>query len=58
MAVGTIDGADYPKIHNLGAIFFFIVLFIAAGTITLVVSEMHRWVSCVVSPESLWLRWR
>lgn len=40
-AIGTIDGNGYPIIHDIGAIFFFIMLFLLAVTITLVVRDIH-----------------
>lgn len=35
-AIGTIDSAGYPSIHGIGAVFFFIILYIVAGAITIV----------------------
>ena len=55
-AIGTIDGAGYPDIHSIGAIFFFIVLFITAGTITIVMREMHRWDTTSFSSKSILIK--
>jgi predicted neutral ceramidase superfamily lipid hydrolase len=42
-AIGTIDGDGYPIIHDIGAVFFFIILFLLSMIITLVVRDMHFW---------------
>ena len=36
-AIGTIDGNGYPSIHGIGAVIFFIILYILSVVITLVV---------------------
>lgn len=52
-AIGTIDGAGYPNIHSIGAVFFFIVLFLISFVSTLVLREMHKWDCTVLSRESM-----
>ena len=51
-AIGTIDGNGYPVIHDIGAVFFFIVLFLLAIIITLVVRDMYSWDSTFVNRNS------
>jgi len=53
MAIGTIDSAGYPDIHSIGAIFFFIVLFITAGTITFICRELQKWDTRTVNRTSV-----
>jgi hypothetical protein len=36
-AIGTIDSAGYPAIHGIGAVFFFVVLYVVAGSVTIVI---------------------
>lgn len=52
-AIGTIDGAGYPDLHSFGAVFFFIVLFVTAGAITLVMKDMRDWDSRLFSRKSI-----
>lgn len=52
-AIGTIDGAGYPELHDFGAIFFFIVLYIVAGTISIVMREMHNWDPTIIARKSI-----
>ena len=52
-AIGTIDGAGYPNIHSIGAVAFFIILYLTAGAITIVIREMHLWDTSVFSITSL-----
>lgn len=51
--MATIDGAGYPIIHLIGSIFFFILLYVVAGAITIVLKEMHNWDPTVISRKSL-----
>jgi hypothetical protein len=51
-AIGTIDGDGYPVIHDIGAVFFFIILFFLATIITLVVRDIHSWDSTAVTRTS------
>lgn len=51
-AIGTIDGAGYPDIHSIGAVFFFIVLFLVVVISTIVLRDMHLWDSTVLSRTS------
>lgn len=51
-AIGTIDANGYPIIHDIGAVFFFIVLFLIAMTVTLVLRDMHAWDPSVISRKS------
>jgi hypothetical protein len=55
-AIGTIDGAGYPDIHTIGAVFFFIVLFVTAGAITFVLREMRKWNSSCISRKSIMVK--
>ena len=55
-AIGTIDGAGYPSIHSIGAVSFFIVLFVTAGAITLVMKDMHDWNSTSFNRTSIWVK--
>lgn len=55
-AVGTIDGAGYPIIHLIGSIFFFILLYVVAGAITIVLRELHNWDPTVINPRSLLIK--
>lgn len=52
-AIGTIDGAGYPDIHSIGAVFFFIVLYVTAGAITIVMREMHSWDTTSFTKKSI-----
>ncbi len=51
-AIGTIDGNGYPIIHDIGAVFFFIILFLIAMIITLVVRDMHFWDPSAINRNS------
>ena len=51
-AIGTIDGEGYPAIHDIGAVFFFIILFLLAMIITLVVRDMHFWDPSAITRSS------
>lgn len=51
-AVATIDGHGTTKIHGPGAVFFFIVLLIVVGAVTIVLREMKSWCSSVISDRS------
>lgn len=55
-AIGTIDGNGYPIIHDIGAVFFFVVLFLLAVTITLVLRDMHSWDPTVLNRTSYLLK--
>jgi hypothetical protein len=48
-AIGTIDGDGYPDIHSIGAVFFFIVLFLIVVSSTIVLRNMNHWDSTVLS---------
>lgn len=52
-AIGTIDSAGYPSIHGIGAVFFFIILYVTAGAITIVMRELHNWDPTVLSRKSV-----
>ena len=52
-AIGTIDGAGYPDLHSIGAVFFFITLFVTAGAITIVSREMDNWNPTTLTRGSL-----
>lgn len=52
-AIGTIDSAGYPSIHGIGAVFFFIILYVTAGAITIVMRELHNWDPTVISKFSI-----
>lgn len=52
-AIGTIDSAGYPSIHGIGAVFFFVILFLVAGVVTLVVRELHNWNPSLVTGRSV-----
>ena len=52
-AIGTIDGAGYPAIHGIGAVFFFIILYLTSGAITIVMREMHEWDYTAFSKKSI-----
>lgn len=55
-AIGTIDAKGYPAIHSIGAIFFFIVLFILAMYLTLVAKDMREWDTTFCSRKSILLK--
>ena len=48
MAIGTIDNGGTGNFHTVGAVFYFITLFLAVIGQTYVIHDMRRWdVSCV-----------
>ena len=54
-AVATIDAKGTTSIHGPGAVFFFVVLFIALGYVSYILKEIREWyapsvrnISCVV----------
>lgn len=51
-AIATIDGAGYPALHSIGAVFFFVVLYLVAAVVTLVARDMHEWDSTVMNRTS------
>jgi hypothetical protein len=51
-AIATIDGAGYPALHSIGAVFFFVLLFLIAILVTLVARDMHEWDSTVLNRTS------
>lgn len=55
-AIGTIDGAGYPSIHGIGAVFFFVVLYVVAGAVTIVLREMHNWDPTALAGRSVWTK--
>ena len=54
--IATIDGAGYPNILIIGAIGFFIVLFLTTGAITIVMREMYMWDTTSFSRTSIWVK--
>lgn len=52
-AIGTIDGNGYPIIHDIGAVFFFIMLFLLAMVITLTIRDMHEWDPSAITRSSI-----
>ena len=52
-AIGTIDARGYPAIHSIGAVFFFIVLFVLAIYLTIVIKDMHEWDTTFCSNNSI-----
>ncbi len=55
-AMGTIDGGWYPLLHDISAVFFFIVLFILVITHTIVLRDMYNWDPSVMSKTSCWIK--
>ena len=55
-AIGTIDGAGYPSIHGIGAVFFFIVLYILSGAMTIVMRELHNWDATILNKTSITIK--
>jgi len=52
-AIGTIDGKHpLPRIHSIGAVFFFILLFVVALNVTLLVRDIYKWDPSVISYKS------
>jgi hypothetical protein len=51
-AMATIDGGWYPDLHTEGAVFFFVFLFLIVISQTLVLRDMHKWDSTVLTPSS------
>lgn len=52
-AIGTIDGAGYPNIHSIGAVSFFIILFVLALNITLLVRDIYKWDPSAINYNSV-----
>ena len=55
-AVSTIDGGNLPLIHIIGALFFFLLLFLISSVVTVVLREMHRWSTSVIGRGSMLLK--
>lgn len=55
-AIGTIDSAGYPSIHGIGAVFFFVILFLVAGVITFVMRELHNWNTFIIAGRSITIK--
>lgn len=55
-AIGTIDAAGIPTIHSIGAVFFFVILFLVAALMTVVIRELHNWDPRVVTGKSVMLK--
>lgn len=51
-AIGTIDGLGYPIIHDIGAVFFFIILFVLSVLVTLIVRDMYDWDPSAITRSS------
>jgi hypothetical protein len=55
-AIATIDGLDRPAIHGIGAVFFFIMLYVISTSISIVMRDMHEWDSASISRNSTMLK--
>jgi len=55
-AIGTIDGDGTGTIHGVGAVFFFVVLFVIAVSVTLVIRDMFDWDTTVLSHSSILIK--
>ncbi len=55
-AVSTIDGGNLPLIHIIGALFFFLMLFLISSVVTVVLMEMHKWCTTVIGSGSILLK--
>lgn len=55
-AVSTIDGGKLPLIHIIGALFFFLMLFVISSVVTVVLREMHKWSSWVIGRRSILIK--
>lgn len=53
IAMGTIDGAWYPDLHTISAVFFFLMLFIIVMTKTIVIYDMYQWDTSFMVKRSL-----
>jgi len=42
-AIATIDAKGTPAIHSIGAVLFFIILYIIAVYSTIVIRDMYHW---------------
>jgi len=55
-AIATIDAKGTPFIHGLGAVVFFIILFIVAVSSTIVIKDMHSWQTSIMNRNSLLIK--
>lgn len=56
IAMGTIDGNGYPDLHTNSAVFFFVMLFLIVMTQTIVIRDMYKWDSSVLSQKSYFIK--
>lgn len=52
-AIATIDEKGTPPIHGIGAVFFFILLYIIATSITIVMWDLREWDSKIIGRRSI-----
>ena len=49
-AVGTIDGKGTNKLHSIGAVSFFILLYVTCLNVTLVLRQIRKWDPTLITP--------
>ena len=55
-AIATIDESKRPPIHGIGAVFFFILLYIISTSLTLVIRDIRAWDTTITSRTSILLK--
>ena len=53
LVMGTIDGGGTGNVHTIGAVYFFIMLYLMVMNVTIVCSKMREWDSSFMSYSSL-----
>lgn len=56
VAIATIDAEGVPLIHGLGAVIFFITLYIIGVYSTIIMRDMYTWQTSIMSRNSLLLK--
>ena len=55
-AVATIDTAGTGDLHTVGAVFFFIVLYLSVLNYTVIMRRMHQWDTSFMTQSSYWIK--
>jgi hypothetical protein len=55
-AIATIDASKRPPIHGIGAVFFFILLYVISTSLTLVIRDIRAWDTTITSRASIILK--
>lgn len=56
IAMATVDGKGTGSAHSIGAVFFFIILYVMVVNITFLCINMRNWDSSFMTKRSLFLK--